>query len=82
MFARSRHGAPALIRRLLMEHAYRHRYGYAVAFILMAGAAAATALSAYLLGDVINQAYVHRNFRALLLIGARRVRASSPSRAC
>ena len=22
------HGAPAMIRRLLMEHAYRHRYSY------------------------------------------------------
>jgi ATP-binding cassette subfamily B protein len=36
---------------------------------MMAGAAAATALCAYLLGTVINQAYVHRDFRTLLLIG-------------
>ena len=63
------HGAPAMIRRLLMEDAYRHRYGYAVAFTMMAGAAVATALCAYLLGTVINQAYVHRDFHALLLIG-------------
>ena len=36
---------------------------------MMAGAAACTALCAYLLGTVINQAYVHRDFRTLILIG-------------
>ncbi|TMJ04777.1 MAG: ABC transporter ATP-binding protein [Alphaproteobacteria bacterium] len=64
------YGAPALIRRLLAEHALRHRKLYVVAFALMGVAALCTALSAYLLGDVVNQAYVHKNFNALILVGA------------
>jgi len=64
------YGAPALIRRLLAEHALRHRTRYIVAFALMGVAALCTALSAYLLGDVVNQAYVHKNFNALILVGA------------
>jgi ATP-binding cassette subfamily B protein len=64
------YGAPALIRRLLAEHALRHRARYIVAFALMGVAALCTALSAYLLGDVVNQAYVHKNFNALILVGA------------
>jgi ATP-binding cassette, subfamily B, bacterial MsbA len=63
------YGAPVLIRRLLAEHALRHRRPYAFAFAMMGVAAACTALSAYLLGDVVNQAYVHKNFHALLLVG-------------
>ena len=63
------HGAPAMVRRLLTEHAYPHRRGYVVAFLMMAGAAACTAICAYLLGTVVNQAYVHKDFRALILIG-------------
>jgi ATP-binding cassette, subfamily B, bacterial MsbA len=63
------YGAPALIRRLLADHALRHRKLYALAFAMMGVAAACTALSAYLLGDVVNQAYVHKNFHALLLVG-------------
>src|SRR5256885_13536331 len=64
------YGTPALIRRLLAEQALQHRSRYAVAFLMMGVAAACTALSAYLLGDVVNQAYVHKNFHALLLVGA------------
>lgn len=63
------YGAPALIRRLFADHALQHRKLYVTAFILMGVAAACTALSAYLLGDVVNQAYVHKNFNALLLVG-------------
>src|SRR5436190_11301242 len=63
------YGTPALIRRLLAEQALQHRSRYAVAFLMMGVAAASTALSAYLLGDVVNQAYVHKNFHALLLVG-------------
>src|SRR5262249_42034016 len=63
------YGAPALVRRLLTEHALRHRRLYALAFLMMGVAALCTAFSAYLLGDVINQAYVHKDFRALLLVG-------------
>src|SRR5205085_5102167 len=63
------YGTPALLRRLLAEQALQHRSRYAVAFLMMGVAAACTALSAYLLGDVVNQAYVHKNFHALLLVG-------------
>src|SRR5256885_3786971 len=63
------YGAPALIRRLLAEHALRHRRLYLFAFAMMGVAAACTAFSAYLLGDVVNQAYVHKNFHALLIVG-------------
>src|SRR4051794_4720881 len=63
------YGAPVLIRRLLADHARRHRKLYIAAFLMMGVAAACTALSAYLLGDVVNQAYVHKNFHALLLVG-------------
>ena len=63
------YGAPALIRRLLADHALRHRKLYIAAFLMMGVAAACTALSAYLLGDVVNQAYVHKNFHALLIVG-------------
>src|SRR5437763_7127879 len=63
------YGAPVLIRRLLAEHALRHRRLYLFAFAMMGTAAACTALSAYLLGDVVNQAYVHKNFHALLIVG-------------
>jgi len=63
------YGAPVLIRRLLADHALRHRRLYVTAFLLMGVAAACTALSAYLLCNVVNQAYVHKNFHALLVVG-------------
>jgi ATP-binding cassette subfamily B protein len=63
------YGAPTMIRRLLAEHALRHRKLYVTAFLMMGVAAACTALSAYLLGDVVNQAYVHKNFNALVIVG-------------
>jgi ATP-binding cassette subfamily B protein len=37
---------------------------------MMAAAAACTSFSAYILGTVINQAYVHRNFHAMVVISA------------
>jgi hypothetical protein len=51
-----------LIRRLLVDEAWRHWPRYAIAFALMGVAAAGTALSAYLLGTMTNEAYVHHNF--------------------
>ena len=59
--ADERYRALPLIRRLLTEQGLVHWRKYAVAFILMAVAAGCTAFSAYLIGDVINQAYVNRN---------------------
>ena len=40
-----------------------------IAFALMGVAAAGTALSAYLLGTMTNEAYVHRNFQGIVIIG-------------
>ena len=54
-------GTPALVRRLLSEQAWSQRRRYALAFGLMVVAAGATALCAYLIGHVINAAYVDKN---------------------
>jgi subfamily B ATP-binding cassette protein MsbA len=54
-------GTLALVRRLLLEQAASQWRRYARAFGLMGIAAAATALGAYLIGGVINQAYVHKS---------------------
>ena len=59
----------ALIRRLLVDEAWTHRPRYFIAFALMGVAAAGTALSAYLLGTMTNEAYVHRNFQGIVVIG-------------
>ena len=64
----NRDSAPALIHRLLTEQAFGQWKRYAVAFVLMAIAASATALSAYLIGDVINAAYVDRNFPGIVVL--------------
>jgi subfamily B ATP-binding cassette protein MsbA len=58
-----------LVRRLLVGEALGHWPGYVVAFALMAVAATGTALSAYLLGTMTNEAYVHRHFQGILAIG-------------
>ena len=52
------YGAAILIRRLVMEQGAVYWRRYLAAFALMAVSAATTAGSAYLLGQVINQAYV------------------------
>ncbi|MCG6207741.1 ABC transporter ATP-binding protein/permease [Rhodopseudomonas sp. HC1] len=62
------YGAAQLVRRLVMEQASVYWRRYLLAFILMAVAAAATALSAYLLGQVINQAYVDRNLNGIVVL--------------
>jgi subfamily B ATP-binding cassette protein MsbA len=59
----------ALIKRLLAEQGLVHWRKYAVAFVLMAVSAACTAMSAYLIGDVINQTYVNHNLTGVILLG-------------
>jgi ATP-binding cassette, subfamily B, bacterial MsbA len=59
---------PALIRRLLVEQAAGQWRRYALAFGLMGIAAASTALGAYLVGDLINQAYVHKNLPGIIIL--------------
>jgi ATP-binding cassette subfamily B protein len=59
----------ALVRRLLVNEAFRYWPRYAIAFVLMGVAAAATALTAYLLGSMTNEAYVERNYHGIVVIG-------------
>src|ERR1043165_3218807 len=66
----SRYTTAARIRRLLFEHALTHWRLYTLAFVLMAVAAGCTAFTAYLLGDFVNQAYLHKNFHNILILGA------------
>jgi len=63
-------GAAILIRRLIMEQGAAYWRRYLLAFTLMGVSAATTAGSAYLLGEVINQAYVDRNVRGIALLSA------------
>ena len=58
-----------LVRRLLIDEALVHWPRYAIASLLMLVAAAGTALSAYLLGTMTNEAYVNRNFQGIVIIG-------------
>jgi ATP-binding cassette subfamily B protein len=62
------YGAAALIRRLITEQGLQHWRRYAVAFTLMAISAGATAASAWLLGEVINQTYVNRSINGIVLL--------------
>ena len=58
-------GTAVLVRRLLAEQAAGQWRRYALAFGLMGIAAASTALGAYLVGDVINQAMRFRDHKAI-----------------
>ena len=63
-----RDSATAIIHRLLTEQALGLWRRYAVAFTLMAVAAGATALGAYLIGNVINAAYVDKNLPGIVVL--------------
>ena len=65
-----RYGAMALTRRLFLEQGLQHWKKYVIAFLLMAIAAGCTALSAYLIGDVINEAYIKHNLPGIITLGA------------
>jgi len=62
------HGTPALIRRLLLEQAVGRWKRYAEAFGLLGIAAISTAAGAYLIGDVINAAYVDKNLKGIVIL--------------
>jgi ATP-binding cassette subfamily B protein len=64
------YGAAILIRRLITEQGMAYWRRYLAAFALMAISAATTAASAYLLGEVINQAYVDRNVRGIFMLSS------------
>jgi ATP-binding cassette, subfamily B, bacterial MsbA len=58
-----------LVRRLLIDEALGYWPRYAIAFVLMGIAAAGTALTAYLLGTMTNEAYVSHNYHGIVVIG-------------
>jgi ATP-binding cassette, subfamily B, bacterial MsbA len=60
----------ALLRRLLVEEGTRRWRSYALSFVLAAVAAGCTALTAYLIGTVINTVYIEKNFAALAVLCA------------
>ncbi|HEY8332256.1 MAG TPA: ABC transporter ATP-binding protein [Tardiphaga sp.] len=60
-------GAWVLIRRLVMEQATAYWRRYLIAFALMAISATTTAGAAYMLGEVINQAYVDKSIPRIAL---------------
>lgn len=62
------YGAAILIRRLITEQGAAYWRRYLLAFALMAISAAATAGSAYILGQVINKAYVDKDVRGIALL--------------
>jgi len=62
------YGAAVLIRRLITEQGVAYWRRYLLAFMLMGISAATTAGSAYLLGEVINQAYVDKNVRGIAIL--------------
>jgi ATP-binding cassette subfamily B protein len=61
-------GSFTLIGRLLREHAWEQRRRYVAAFLMMGVGAAATAATAYMIGTVVNQAYIYKNFPTLSLL--------------
>src|SRR5438093_8457124 len=62
------YGAAILIRRLVMEQGFVYWRRYLTAFALMAVSASATAGSAYILGQVINQAYIDKNVTGIAIL--------------
>jgi ATP-binding cassette, subfamily B, bacterial MsbA len=59
----------ALLRRLLVDEALGHWPRYALASLMMVIAAGATALGAYLIGTMTNEAYLAHNLRGIVLLG-------------
>jgi ATP-binding cassette subfamily B protein len=64
------YGAAILIRRLVLEQGATYWRRYLTAFVLMAIAAGATSLSAYILGQAVNQAYIAKNVPGIALCSA------------
>src|SRR3954465_14203578 len=62
------YGAAILIRRLVMEQGIAYWRRYLLAFALMGIAAAAPAGATYVLGQVINQAYVDKNVTGIAIL--------------
>ena len=50
----------AILRRLLTDQGFKHWKGYAFAFAMMALIALTTALSAWIIGKIVNEVFVGR----------------------
>jgi ATP-binding cassette, subfamily B, bacterial MsbA len=61
--------ARVIVPRLVKTDGRRHARGYALAFVFMFTVAGCTALSAYLMRDVINEIFVAQNRSAVWIIG-------------
>ena len=59
----------AVIRRLVREFARAQWRRYLMAFLLMGIAALCTAIPVYVIGDMVNSAYVQHNFSEVLSLG-------------
>jgi ATP-binding cassette subfamily B protein len=57
-----------LILRLLTQFGSGHKGAYALSFIFLGIASGCTALTAYLIGDVVNKVYLDRSISALVFI--------------
>src|ERR1700744_613034 len=62
------YGAAILIRRLITEQGAAYWQRYLLAFVLMGVSAGATAASGYVLGPVINKAYVDKDVRGIAIL--------------
>src|SRR3954470_20431629 len=62
------YGAAVLVRRLVMEQGIAFWRRYLVAFALMGLSAAASAGAAYILGQVINKAYVEKSVPGIVAL--------------
>jgi len=74
------YGAAILIRRLVMEQGFVYWRRYLTAFALMGVSAGATAGSAYILGQVINQAYIDKNVTGIAILSGVTVATVTPER--
>jgi ATP-binding cassette, subfamily B, bacterial MsbA len=65
-------GSPsnATLRRLLTDQGFKHWKGYAFAFAMMGMIAATTALSAWIIGQIVNEVFVGRHLAAVWEITA------------
>lgn len=66
--APANYGSIALIKRLLRDQGRANWKKYAVAFVMMGVVAACTSIAAYLLGRVINEAYLNRSFPGVVTV--------------
>ncbi|MBU2580438.1 MAG: ABC transporter ATP-binding protein/permease [Alphaproteobacteria bacterium] len=58
----------SIVRRILREQAYPHWKAYGFILVMMAIAAASTALMAYLIGSIVDVVYVERNFPGTVVV--------------